>query len=34
MRPFEPVGEASMDPSASPDFWRKVLTEGHRPIRF
>jgi adenylate cyclase len=23
-----------MDPSASPDFWRKVLTEGHRPIRF
>jgi len=22
-----------MDPSASPDFWRKVLTEGHRPSR-
>jgi hypothetical protein len=32
--PFEPDGEASMDRNAGPDFWQKVLTDGHKPIRF
>jgi adenylate cyclase len=23
-----------MDPNGSSDFWQKVLTDGHKPIRF
>jgi adenylate cyclase len=26
--------EASMNSNAGPDFWQKVLTDGHKPIRF